>query len=243
MLTLPQLTTVAVLGDWHGNPTWAKRMIRTLVETERPDLLLHVGDFGFWPEDNPESYQRDYLAMLEEELAAAGVELWFIDGNHEHFPYLYSFPVQKDGRRRISAHLYHLPRGFGALLGGKKFVALGGAYSIDREHRVEGVTWFEEELITEADLALALAQETADVLLTHEAPRLPHSNFTKTDAISAEQRDRVAKAMSVLEPAYLVHGHHHIAYQESLLTTEVIGLSCDNRAVDSNYIIFDIPGI
>ena len=75
---------IGVAADWHGNTAWATRAVRkmaALLPADGPRVIVHLGDFGFWP--GPRG--REYLSRLDAALAAAGAELSFVDGNHEDF--------------------------------------------------------------------------------------------------------------------------------------------------------------
>jgi len=44
---------IVVAGDWHGNEEWAVSVIRrvpTLLARQSQRLVLHLGDFGIWPD-------------------------------------------------------------------------------------------------------------------------------------------------------------------------------------------------
>ncbi|MDR2988438.1 MAG: metallophosphoesterase, partial [Nocardiopsaceae bacterium] len=73
---------ILVAGDWHGNRLWAVNVIRRipqLLNGEEPRIILHLGDFGIWPDDEG----RRYLTTVSSVLAEQDAELWFVDGNHE----------------------------------------------------------------------------------------------------------------------------------------------------------------
>lgn len=242
---------IAVFGDWHGNLEFAVRALDYVYTTEHVDLYFHVGDFGFWPADNEESWLPMYLPGLERLLEAQAKTFIFVDGNHEHFTWLETFPLDEHGLRKISDHIYHLPRGTAILVGGKKIVGLGGARSTDRKFRIKDYSWFENEVITRADLEKALNNKTADILITHEAPELQSHTGTgsfELDRATAEQRSYIAEAAVRLEAKLLIHGHHHRAYQDMYRGTQVIGLGCDStivtqNAIDHNYITIELKEI
>ncbi|HEX9358637.1 MAG TPA: hypothetical protein VF933_33105, partial [Streptosporangiaceae bacterium] len=65
---------IVVAGDWHGNQEWALSVIRrvpALLAGESQRLILHLGDFGIWP-DKP---GQIYLDRLSRALGEAGAEL------------------------------------------------------------------------------------------------------------------------------------------------------------------------
>ena len=78
-------TTIAFAGDWHMNAPWAVSMIQN-VSYQDVDVIIHAGDFGY-------TFNTSYLNALEEALDKAGIHLLFVDGNHEDYEQLYSFPV------------------------------------------------------------------------------------------------------------------------------------------------------
>ena len=184
----------------------------------------------FWRERSEDSDHPRFLSGLEEFFDALGAQFLWVDGNHEDHHWLEEFPVDSQGLRPVTPHITHVPRGSGFLVGAKKFVGLGGAHSIDRAFRMEGESWFPEELIQPEDLELTKAQGSADVLVTHEAPEAPWlrgSVGLKNDVISEAQRYLVGEARRALQPQLLIHGHHHKRYTTQVGRTLVTGLGCD----------------
>lgn len=243
--------TIAVFGDWHGNTDFAVAALEYVYNNTPVDAYFHVGDFGFWPVGNEERWNLDYLPRLEQLLTAQARELFFVDGNHEHFTWLDSFPLDKDGLRRVSEHIFHIPRGQAISVAGKKIVGFGGAHSTDRKARVKDYSWFSRELITESDVAKALENGSADVLITHEAPvlqtRLSTGDLELDRAIEA-QRSFVAEVAVRLQAKLLIHGHHHRAYIDSYRGTEVIGLGHDaltitQTSIDLNHVVVELKEV
>ena len=73
---------VLVAGDTHGNAPWVEGLAATAAEQGCP-IVIQVGDFGYFP-DHPNGPR--YLTAIDTACARHGVELWFIDGNHDdHF--------------------------------------------------------------------------------------------------------------------------------------------------------------
>lgn len=223
---------ISVFGDWHGDLRFAKRAIEFAVREAQSELLFHVGDFGAWRPESPKDIE--FLHELEELLASLGRTLIFIDGNHEDHRWLNSLPLDEFGLRSLSPHVIHLPRGGAVRVAGKLIVGLGGARSIDRARRVEGESWFPEETITYDDFSRACAHGRASILLTHEAPEAPWLHGAVDPAakiVSEEQRRFVEEARRVLQPALLVHGHHHRVYRESKGMSLIVGLDCNKESI------------
>ncbi|MCD8006146.1 MAG: metallophosphoesterase [Oscillospiraceae bacterium] len=102
----------------------------------------------------------------------------FLDGNHENFPAIYSYPVEdwQGGKvHRIRKNVLHLMRGEIFEIEGKTFFAMGGAYSIDKYMRTEGISWWKEETPTDPEFKNAskhLEEHNfkVDYILTHTLP-------------------------------------------------------------------------
>jgi Calcineurin-like phosphoesterase len=140
---------IVVAGDWHGDEEWAVSVIRRvphLLAGESQRVILHLGDFGIWPDRQG----KMYLDRVSGALAEAGAELWFVDGNHEDFAQLDKLDENPgpDGRVTVVPRVRHLPRGYRWNWHGLTWLACGGAVSLDRAVRTEGVDWWPEEEIT-----------------------------------------------------------------------------------------------
>src|SRR4029078_12562241 len=165
---------IAIAGDWHANTAWARKMIDHAKE-QGATAIIHLGDFGW-------NYPRFFVADMPRMLRRAGLVCYWVDGNHEDFPRLQAYPIGPGGLRKVAASLFHLPRGHRFPLGGVRFLACGGAVSVDRHRRVEGHTWWPQETITAQDIAACEHGGKTDVLLSHDCPAgvdIPH--LDKTD--------------------------------------------------------------
>jgi len=78
----------------------------------------------------------------------------FIDDNHENFDLLNSFEIESwNGGKvhKIADNIIHLMRGQVFTIEGKTFFIFGGSESIDRASRVEGQSWWADEVPSRAD--------------------------------------------------------------------------------------------
>ena len=78
-------------------------------------------------------------------------------GNHEAYNLIETFPIVEfcSGRaRKITDSIYYEIRGEIYNLNGKICLSLGGAESMDKEFRTEGISWWSQEQITEDDIAI-----------------------------------------------------------------------------------------
>lgn len=229
----PQFVVVA--GDWHGNLNWALHTIaesdRMLTEAgEDRKIIIQLGDFGFRPHADDLG-----LLLMNATLAERDMELWWIDGNHEHWPDIRrlmpehqfdddGYPTQTvpiPGLPRIR----YLPRGTRWTWAGRTWLAVGGAASVDRLLREEGVSWWPDEELTVTEATRIATDGPADVLLSHDCPEawvpwdlLPYPvpeawkpELPRARAHAARLED-VARLTGVRR---VLHGHYHV-FSESV---------------------------
>lgn len=166
---------IFVTGDTHGTFDIGKVM-RFFEGREdeftKDDFLIICGDVGacgFTAAEEAET--RRILRDLP-------VTVLWIDGNHENFDLLGEYPVDEWNGGKvhfICDDIIHLMRGQVFDIGGTTFFTFGGAYSIDRMHRIKGRTWFPEELPNKEEYAegwrnLKQHDFEVDYILTHTAP-------------------------------------------------------------------------
>jgi hypothetical protein len=251
---------VALAGDWHGNTAWAVERISD-VSARGISVLLHAGDFGLWP--GPSG--KRYLSRVEAACAEHGVAVLVVPGNHEDWgrlEQLWASPKRRtpDGRTRpvyLSEHVAFLPRPWRWEMGGRTFVALGGAASLDRHRRTEGRSWWPAEVTTPEQVADTVEGGAGDVLITHEAPHddrfhsagvadvLSSNSFGWSDEalrLSELSRRRIQEAANAVRPSLWVHGHMHTSGTRTGIdvgwghTTTVWSLGADNSAGNLRYL-------
>jgi Icc-related predicted phosphoesterase len=224
---------VFVLGDTHGREDAIDLSVR-VAKTEGCDLIIQVGDFGYWPH-LPSG--KAFMTFVEETCAKYGVTLWWLDGNHENHDLLevlvdehgYDAPIE------LSPHVIYLPRSCRWTWDDVSFMALGGAYSIDKARRTPHVSWWPGETITAGDVERAIAGGPVDVLLTHDAPLgvTPWAERASIDRRkdlwpeSKANREALTAVFDAVKPSLLVHGHYHRRYTDHIGETRIEGLAAD----------------
>ena len=166
---------IFVTGDIHGVPErlTGYNKLRTENIIRKEDYLVVCGDFGFLFEDDEK--EKEFLDYIE---ASADYTILFVDGNHENFNAINSYPVEdwKSGKiHRIRKNIIHLMRGQVYDICGLKVFAMGGAYSVDRSRRQKDKTYWAEELPSDEDYRTASenlerCNKNVDIILTHTAP-------------------------------------------------------------------------
>lgn len=179
---------IFITGDKHGTfiPLFglAKKM-----ELTNADILIIAGDAGYiWDDDyhyNVENLQQIFPGAIA-----------FIDGNHENHALLNRLEVSrwKGGRvHQAGERLYHLLRGEFYSIYGNNFFAFGGARSVDKDRREEGVSWWREEEPTPEEIEYGRMQllkhyHEIDYMITHEPPLFARAHITRQKPIDDEYR-------------------------------------------------------
>lgn len=165
---------ICITGDTHGDQVlWYKSINNYLNEG---DTIIVLGDFGvgffdgrYWSEE-----------LFYDFLAEQKYTVLFIDGNHDNHDKLNAaYPVEMWNGGRVHflrKNVIHLMRGeIYSLDDGKKVFCFGGGYSLDKEYRVPGKTWWPQEMPSEEEYKNATRNLEAcdfkvDYILTHTAP-------------------------------------------------------------------------
>lgn len=239
------MSKILVAGDWHGNARWAVSVVDRARELGIREIL-HLGDFGIWPDGN------DYLIALHVALDKADVNLRFIDGNHEDHDTLLAWLAASGSEAdpvALTSRITWLPRGHRWEQDGRTWLALGGAASVDRAVRIQGKSWWPDEVISDAQEEMVLSDGPADVMITHDCPfGVVHSfdppprwwqqeDLDKSD----DHRRRLQRIVNKVQPSHLMHGHLHRCYQRTCDfgygDVQVTGLACDG--MDGNCAVLD----
>lgn len=164
---------IYITGDTHGE------MNRFSLPLEAGDKLIVTGDFGVVFHGN--LAERNNLDDLEKK----PFEILFVDGNHEGFDYLETYPeTERYGApvRQLRSNVFWLQRGYVYTIEGMTFFAFGGAYSIDKAYRMKyqqisgEKAWFPQELPGAEEYRRGIANLQSrgmrvDYILSHTAPR------------------------------------------------------------------------
>lgn len=167
---------IYVTGDMHGNfrRISRKSRFRKLFQPSERDYVIVCGDFGLLWQKNKE------LESNLELMAGYPFRLLWVQGNHENYNMIEEYPIEywKGGKVRhiVRDKVILLERGQIFQIDGKSFFTFGGASShdvqggiLDRNsptyledrrmairsylpYRVRNVSWWEQELPTQAEL-------------------------------------------------------------------------------------------
>lgn len=160
-------------GDMHGDLSRFKD--KRLSKLRKGDSLIVCGDFGFiWDGSDREARRLKRLGKKK-------YNILFVDGAHENFELLNSYPVSEwhgGNVRVISGRLMQLCRGGVYDIDGKKVFAFGGGLSPESElgfDELERNSFSEAALPTDDDIEYAIenlksAQMRVDYIVSYEPP-------------------------------------------------------------------------
>lgn len=197
---------IYVTGDTHGITDNIKLLWANL---KKGDTVIIAGDFGgVWYGDSRDSinwYNDRKFTTL------------FVDGNHENHDILDKYPVSvwNGGKvHKIRENVIHLMRGQVYEIEGLKFFTFGGADSIDKLSRVEGLSWWKREMPSYNEYVEGLKnldkyKWDVDYVITHTCPVQIMSNLLED--FTATQLERYLGEISKdLKFKKWYFGHFHI---------------------------------
>lgn len=196
---------VFLVGDIHGEFSLLKK---TLEYYDLKDCyLFSVGDIGMG--FNGTKKESDInLTHLNNYFSSRNIVFYGIRGNHDN-------PSYFDGSVNLSN--FKLLKDYSYLeLNGVKFGFVGGAISIDRIYRIEGISYWRDENF---NLNLDKVQE-CDILITHSTPTwlgpigsAPIKSFLDKDLglwdLLMDERRKHDILVEKSKPKYLFCGHFH----------------------------------
>jgi len=205
---------IYITGDTHRTYDISKLMPDSFPQQNKmtkSDYLIILGDFGcIWNGNKSDQHCLDFYE-------SQNYTTLFIEGNHENHPLINKYPfLDWNGGKvhQISNSVFHLCRGQVFNIDSKTFFTMGGACSIDKNVRIDGITWWKQEVpstkeINEANKNLERYDYKIDYVLTHAAP----SGIVKI--INPEYKiDKVEKTLNTFANKIIFKkwyfGHYHI---------------------------------
>lgn len=240
---------ILMLGDTHGDFSAVKLALEA-AQVRGCEVVIQLGDFGFgWDlhRDPGEQFPARVNALAKQ----FKMSFMWCDGNHEGFDELERIvDMASSSPQQMGSNLWYLPRGCMFEIAGVQFLALGGAYSIDKDHRVEGVSWWRQEMITNADVerCFQVLEENGQphVMIAHDVPEgiFPFDLYMhgKHGADSRANRVAVRAVFDRARPLMYFHGHYHRRYVTQYNETSVMGLDC-NGSGDAAWAVLDTTGL
>lgn len=224
---------IYITGDTHGRLNSDKISPLIFKEGEKltkSDYLIITGDIGLFYLDS------EYILSFKEKKYTT----LMVEGNHENYSLIKKLPEVEmfgDYVKQVNDSLYILQRGHIYNIDSYTFFTFGGAKSIDRGRRIEGLDWFPEEETNYQEISFALDNlakynNKVDYIITHDCSSFAlddmcnlynfYPNYTSHNKFFEEIRNTVEFKMW-----YFGHYHKDLIIKdnkERCLFNEVINL-------------------
>ena len=156
------------LGDVHGESP----LMRDFLNSEEK-YCLQLGDFGFIFKYNDWKWNR-FLNHFEKNYP--NKMIFTVLGNHENYDSIEKMPVKDmfGARcRKIRSNVYAVERGEILSIEGLNILCIGGADSIDKAWRQDGISWWAQEKISDTDVKKTVEKGLTcsfDMVCSHAMP-------------------------------------------------------------------------
>lgn len=165
------MKNVYVIGDLHTN--WY--VLNKFIKNKNPDIILQVGDFGFWPHFHGSDKFKKGEIFDQYNIVSPKTNLYFIDGNHDNHEVLQKLTKQFGHKSPIKmekfTNVFYMPRCSTLNVNNKTILFIGGAKSIDKKSRTPYISWWPEEEPTYKDFE-NLPDIKIDIVISHTLPEM-----------------------------------------------------------------------
>lgn len=190
------MTNILVIGDTHMDTSSICNVAISKARKNDIHTIVQLGDFGFWEHQDR---GRRFLDKISKCLVREQINMYWIDGNHDNHPLLWE-TYGNDDICQVRPNLFYVPRGTVWSMHGVTCMGLGGAFSIDKEWRIqeelmnaglmrgrfdvhhtdvdmgsdfEHTLWWPTEMVTDDDVERAVRHahgKNVDIMFTHDCP-------------------------------------------------------------------------
>ena len=156
------------LGDVHAESP----LMRDFLNSEEK-YCLQLGDFGFIFKYNDWKWNK-FLNHFEKNYP--NKMIFTVLGNHENYDSIEKMPVKDmfGARcRKIRSNVYAIERGEILSIEGLNILCIGGADSIDKAWRRDGISWWAQEKISDTDVKKTVKKGLTcsfDMICSHAMP-------------------------------------------------------------------------
>ena len=195
---------VFVCGDLHGDfPE-----LNQIVSRRHPDIILQCGDFGWWPHYHNTTKFGGRKVFNQFGIKNKDTKVLWIGGNHENWDDLKC--ITDYTPYEIQDGVTYCPFGTVIEVNGYSILMVGGAESTDKEHRIEGDSWWKNEIISQEDMD-NLPDCKIDIVISHTAPRnwIENSVFKKYGRSTDPSSFALQLIFEKYRPNKWFNGHFH----------------------------------
>lgn len=209
---------IIAIGDIHGEFGKIQNgMVEIMESAGEPVNFVQVGDFGLGFERPKRDHDR--LTTINHFLKEKDSHLWVIRGNHDN-PGFWEW-----GCGYQFSNIEFVPDDYIRVIEGKTCYFAGGAVSVDRSRRTQGIDYWAGEIYNVKNL-LRFVSDPIDILFTHDVYH-PVSPFNTTSDTLKYWCDRdenlmvdIIQSQFVMKSLYedvlktnpnfsWYHGHYH----------------------------------
>jgi len=205
------MKNIIICGDIHGD--WGP--LNTLINKKKPDIVLQCGDWGWWPH-----YHNKFgLVSKTVRFNQYGVknkqndkltEIYWCPGNHENWDDLDKYKNLTE----LQEGVFYCPFGTVMNIDGYNVLFVGGAESTDKQYRIEGISWWRQETISQKDIDKLPKNVNIDIVVSHTIPTrfFKYANFNhhKYGRITDPSCAALDIVFDKYKPKYWFSGHFHI---------------------------------
>lgn len=142
-------------------------------------------------------------------------------------PANFKFFVGNHDKRELAKTLPHCLGDYGVYE--DKFFFVSGADSIDKDTRIEGVSWWPDEELTHQQCYACMdlwEKSKVDVLASHDCPQ-SFAEAYKLIYDKSRTRNLLQSMIEIRKPKMIIHGHHHRKLRHMFQGIQVIELFID----------------
>jgi hypothetical protein len=215
--------SVFVTGDTHLTIDLKKVIDYDWSGLTKNDYLIILGDVGLtWDKSELTKFVIDSFNKMP-------FTTLCVLGNHENYNILNEYETSEflGGKvKKLADSVYYLMNGEIFIIDDKTFFVMGGARSTDKECRVEGVSWWAEEIPSLAQLNkgiknLMFHDGKVDYVLTHCAPTeiayktmdlYSEGRWFEPDCLTDFLQEEIADKITVANSWHYGHYHHDCTF-------------------------------
>jgi len=209
-----------VISDVHGDVGKIYKLLEKKPLHEKHVILL--GDIGYgFPEFDVYSLNRLFASMPT-------VSFYVVQGNHDNADMMVcSYPNVRMITTHTGVRVHYINN--------KAVLLVPGALSYDKNMRVPGVSWWQNEQMTDEQLSEVIELgPQVDLILTHDAPLQQYFMFfpeTKTSMTNRALDTLLFSLIRENKNITWVHGHLHFAYLERKNGVTLCGIGEDGYLI------------
>lgn len=214
-----------ITGDTHGDFSRIEEFCVTN-DTSKDDVMIILGDAGinYWLSESDRE--------LKNQLSELDITLFCVHGNHEARPWEAGNYEEVEWNEGLAYMEEEYPNILFAKDGeiynfnGKKVIAIGGAYSVDKYYRLNhGMQWFDteqpdEEIKAFVEEQLDKEDWSLDIVLSHTVPVDAEPVWAFIPGVNQDRVDKSTEKWlqyihDNLEFSEWYAGHYHVECEEN----------------------------